>query len=165
MHIDYTTMVCSISCSISAIFIIGMIYMTNAMSKSDIIKKYQDQLPKELKATYESIVEERTRIYYTGYMIGFLLSLVLIVYATQIQQTKMSTGSMVCSTVAIAFLTNYFYYTLSPKKTYMLDHVKTPEQTKAWLEMYKGMQYYYHSGLAIGLAAVGIFTFAFRCKN
>jgi len=139
--------------------------MTNAMSKSDIIKTYQDQLPEELKTTYESIVEERTRIYYTGYIIGFLLSLVFILYTTRIQHAKMSTGSMVCSTVAIAFLTNYFYYILSPKKTYMLDHVKTPEQTKAWLEMYKGMQYYYRAGLAIGLAAVGIFTFAFRCKN
>jgi hypothetical protein len=139
--------------------------MTNAMSQSNIIKKYQDQLPEELNATYNAIVEERTRIYYTGYMIGFLLSLVFIAYTTQIQHAKMSTGSMVCSTVAISFLTNYFYYTLSPKKTHMLEHIKTPEQTKAWLEMYKGMQYYYHTGLAIGLAAVGIFTFAFRCKN
>lgn len=158
-------MVCSISCSISAVFIIGMIYMTNATSKSNIIKKYQEQLPKELVDIYESIVEERTRIYYTGYMLGFVLSLALIVYTTQIQQSKMSTSSMVCTTVAIAFLTNYFYYTLTPKTKYMLEHIKTPEQTKAWLAMYKGMQYYYHAGLAIGLVAVGIFAFAFRCNK
>jgi hypothetical protein len=158
-------MVCSISCSISAFFVIGMIYMTNAMSKSNIIKKYQEELPQELQNTYKSIADERTRIYYTGYMLGFLLSLVLIVYTTQIQQSKMSTASIVCTTVAIAFLTNYFYYILTPKTKYMLDHVKTPEQTKAWLAMYKGMQYYYHAGLAIGLAAVGMFAFAFRCNK
>lgn len=158
-------MVCSISCSISAVFIIGMIYMTNAMTKSKIIKKYEEDLPKELKSTYKSIVEERTRIYYTGYILGFLLSLILIVYTTQVQRTRMSTSSMVCTTMTLAFLTNYFYYILTPKTTHMLDHVTTPEQTKAWLAMYKGMQYYYHAGLAIGLVAVGIFAFAFRCTK
>ena len=158
-------MVCSISCSISAVFIIGMIYMTNAMTKSKIIKKYEEELPKELKSMYKSIVEERTRIYYTGYILGFLLSLILIVYITQVQRTRMSTSSMVCTTVALAFLTNYFYYILTPKTNHMLDHVTTPEQTKAWLAMYKGMQYYYHAGLAIGLVAVGIFAFAFRCTK
>jgi hypothetical protein len=158
-------MVCSISCSISAVFVIGMIYMTNAMSKSNIIKKYQEELPNELLDIYLSIVEERTRIYYTGYILGFLLSLILILYTTQVQHAKMSTSTMVCTTVAIAFLTNYFYYILTPKTNHMLDHVTTPEQTKAWLAMYKGMQYYYHTGLTIGLVAVGIFAFAFRCKN
>jgi len=158
-------MVCSISCSISAVFVIGMIYMTNAMSESNIIKKYQEELPNELLDIYLSIVEERTRIYYTGYILGFLLSLILILYTTQVQHAKMSTSTMVCTTVAIAFLTNYFYYILTPKTNHMLDHVTTPEQTKAWLAMYKGMQYYYHTGLTIGLVAVGIFAFAFRCKN
>ena len=44
----------------------------------------------------------------------------------------------------------------------MLDYIKTPEQTKAWLQMYRGMQVYYHSGLVLGIIAVGVFAFAFR---
>ena len=44
----------------------------------------------------------------------------------------------------------------------MLDYVKTPEETQAWLHMYRNMQVYYHSGLVLGIIAVGLFTFAFR---
>lgn len=154
-------MACRITCSISAIFIIGMIYMTNAMSNNDIIKKYQDQLPEELLSTYQDIVDERTRIYYMGYILGFVLATIVIFY--QSSRSKMSTSSMVCTAVAISFLTNYFFYILSPKSKHMLEHVKTEEQTKAWLEMYKGMQFHYHSGLAIGLVGIGIFAYSFRC--
>lgn len=154
-------MACRITCSISAIFIIGMIYMTNAMSNNDIIKKYQDQLPEELLSTYQDIVDERTRIYYMGYILGFVLATIVIFY--QSSRSKMSTSSMVCTAVAISFLTNYFYYILSPKSKHMLEHVKTEEQTKAWLEMYKGMQFHYHSGLVIGLVGIGIFAYSFRC--
>jgi len=156
-------MVCRTSCSISAVFVIGMIYMTNAMTNTELVKKYQDQLSEELQTKYKSIVEERTRIYYTGYILGFLLSALLILYNTQIRKSRISTTTMVCTTLAISFITSYFYYVLSPKKTHMLEHIKTEEQTIAWLEMYKGMQYHYHVGLLVGLVAVGIFAFAFRC--
>ena len=74
-----------------------------------------------------------------------------------------STMSMVCISTTSAFITNYFYYVLTPKKTYMLDHIDTPEQTKAWTKMYRNMQYHYHMGLFIGLIAVSIFAYAFRC--
>ena len=154
-------MACKITCSISAIFIIGMIYMTNAMSNNDIIQKYQDQLPEDLIATYQEIVVERTRIYYMGYILGFVLAAIVIFY--QSRRSKFSATSMVCTAVAISFLTNYFYYVLSPKSTHMLEHVKSEEQTIAWLEMYKGMQFHYHTSLAIGLVGVGVFAYAFRC--
>jgi hypothetical protein len=45
----------------------------------------------------------------------------------------------------------------------MLNHMQDPEETKAWLAMYRGMQVYYHTGLVLGLVAVGTFAFAFRC--
>jgi len=71
---------------------------------------------------------------------------------------------MVCLTVVVAFITNYFYYVLTPKKKWMLESVTTPEQTKAWLEMYRSMQIYYHGSLVVGLVSVGLITFAFRCE-
>jgi hypothetical protein len=45
----------------------------------------------------------------------------------------------------------------------MLNHIHSPEQTKAWLTMYREMQKYYHIGLVFGIIAVGLFAFAFRC--
>ena len=156
-------MACRISCAISVVFIIGMIYMTNAMSNNDTMKKYKKQLPAELQAIYKEIVDERTRIYYTGYGLGFLIAVLFILYNSLIMNKTFSTMSMVCISTTSAFITNYFYYVLTPKKTYMLDHIDTPEQTKAWTKMYRNMQYHYHMGLFIGLIAVSIFAYAFRC--
>jgi hypothetical protein len=45
----------------------------------------------------------------------------------------------------------------------MLEHINSPEQTKAWLEMYKAMQYYWHTGLFLGIIATMFLALAFRC--
>jgi hypothetical protein len=153
---------CGLSCAISAIFIIGMIYMNYQVDKSNIILKYKSKLPDELQRIYENITRERTEIYYQGYVLGFALSLLIILANFWTNHKMLSTTSLVCLVLATSFITNYFYYILSPKKNWMLDYIKTPEQTKAWLQMYRGMQVYYHSGLALGIIAVGVFAFAFR---
>ena len=155
---------CSITCIFSAVFVISMIFMTNAMSTSQTIQIYQKQLPPDLQQLYQQIREERTQIFYTGYIIGFVLALLIILYNTQIKRSKMGWTAMVCLTVSVAFITNYFYYVLTPKTKWMLDHIENPDQTKAWLQMYKNMQLYYHSSLALGIIAIGLFAFAFRCS-
>ena len=75
----------------------------------------------------------------------------------------MGTTSLVCIVISTSFVTNYFYYSLSRKSDWMLNHMGTPEEVKAWLQMYKEMQYNYHMGLVLGIIAVGILAFAFRC--
>ncbi len=154
---------CSITCVFSAVFIISMIFMTNSMSSNQTIQKYEKQLTPKLQQLYKDIKDERTRIFYTGYILGFILAVLIIFYNVQMKKTKMSWVSMVCLTVTVAFITNYFYYILTPKTKWMLDQIETPDQTKAWLHMYKSMQTYYHGGLAFGIVAKGLLAFAFRC--
>lgn len=155
---------CPITCIFSAVVVVGMFFMTKWMSVNDTAKNYKKQLPESLKKTYSEIVQDRTQIFYTGYLLGILFALVLIFYNVRIRKNRMKWPSMVCLTVAVAFITNYFYYILTPKKKWMLDSITTPEQTKAWLQMYKRMQMYYHGSLVIGLISVGLITFAFRCE-
>lgn len=155
---------CPITCIFSAVVVVGMFFMTKWMSVNDTAKNYEKQLPESLKKTYSEIVQDRTQIFYTGYLLGILFALVLIFYNVRIRKNRMKWPSMVCLTVAVAFITNYFYYILTPKKKWMLDSITTPEQTKAWLQMYKRMQMYYHGSLVIGLISVGLITFAFRCE-
>ena len=45
----------------------------------------------------------------------------------------------------------------------MLNHMGSQEEVKAWLQMYREMQYNYHAGLALGIVGVGVLAFAFRC--
>ena len=135
--------------------------MNYSVAKSKIILKYKAQLPENLQKVYEQITNERTTIYYQGYILGFMISLFVILGNVYSDHKLMSTPSMVCLVLATSFITNYFYYTLAPKKNWMLNYIKSPEQTKAWLLMYRGMQVYYHIGLVLGIIAVGIFAHAF----
>jgi uncharacterized membrane protein YkgB len=148
---------------ISAIFVIGMIYFYNMADKSVIVKHYKSSLSSDLQKRYEKITKERTNISYQGYALGFILSLGIIYYSLKIKHLKMNNASLVCTVVAAAFVTNYFYYMLSPKSDWMLNHMNNQEEVKAWLLMYREMQYNYHMGLVLGIIAVGVLAFAFRC--
>jgi len=156
-------MPCSATCMLAVALIIAMIYFQNATSKSKIVQEYKKQLPSNLQNLYEKIGNERMRLNYYGYSLGLVLSLIIIVYNYSLKRNKLTTTSLVCLVIVVSFFTNYFYYILSPKTTYMLDHINSPEQTKAWLAMYREMQYSYHFGMVIGIAAVGVLALAFRC--
>jgi len=156
-------MACTISCMISAIFVIGMIYFYNLTDKSEIVKHYKSSLSSDLQKRYEQITKERTNISYQGYILGVILSLIIIFYNLKIRRSSMNTSALVCTVVATAFVTNYFYYILSPKSDWMLNHITNKEEVKAWLLMYQEMQFNYHAGLVLGIIAVGILAFAFRC--
>jgi len=136
--------------------------MNYSIANSQIILKYKSQLPENLQKIYEQITNERLTIYYKGYVLGIILSIFIILGNVYLEHTMLSTTSMVCLVLATSFITNYFYYILSPKKNWMLNYITTPEQTKAWLEMYRKMQVYYHTGLVLGIIAIGIFAYAFR---
>ena len=157
-------MACAISCMISTVFIIGMIYFYNATAKSQVIQHYREKLPTGLKERYDKITYERMRISYYGYILGFILSLFIIFFNVNRRGKKLSDISVVCIVVATCFITNYFYYILSPKSDWMLDHMTNQEQVRIWLQMYRQMQVYYHGGLVLGIIAVGFFAFAFRCS-
>jgi len=145
---------------IAAVFLIGMIYFYNMTGKSEIVKNYMEKLPADLQKRYEMITAERKMISYKGYALGVVLSLGIIMYNMQFE--KMNTSGMVCLVIATAFLTNYFYYVLSPKSDWVLNHTKNQEQVKNWLKMYREMSYNYHAGIALGIIGVGVLAFAFR---
>lgn len=154
-------MVCSLTCSISFVFIVGMIYFYNATSKNATVIQYKQQLNPDQRRIYEHIAKERLDISMQGYVLGVVFSLLIIFFNYGRKQFKPS--SVVCLVLATSFLTNYFYYMLMPKSDWMLNHVESKHQTKAWLYMYRTMQYYYHAGLVLGILGLGVFSYAFRC--
>ena len=156
-------MPCSSTCLVATALIISMIYFQNATTKSKVVQTYKDQLPSNLQVRYEKITSERLRIYFYGYILGFILSFIIIMYNYSSKRNKLSNTSLICLVIVVSFFTNYFYYILSPKTDWMLNHINSPEQTKAWLIMYRTMQVNYHMGLVIGIAAGGVLAFAFRC--
>ena len=108
-------MPCLVTCGLAVAFLISMIYMYNATNRSQVLVQYEKQLPSNLQQLYKKIRDERQSISYYGYGLGFILSLIAIVY-NSVSLKKGSTISMVCLAVVITFLTHYFYYLLTPKQ-------------------------------------------------
>lgn len=155
--------ICSISCSISLIFIIGMIYMTLMTDKTTLINPFMDTLNKKQQSKYKELTKERATIYLTGFSLGFILSLGLILIKSFVQPKYIATLSglqMGCIVSSITFVTTYFYYILSRKSDYMIHYLETPEQKTAWLSIYKTMQFNYHFGLVLGIASVFLLGFS-----
>jgi hypothetical protein len=153
-----TKMPCLYSCSLAFVFILAMIYFHFMTMRSQVVQHYKQQLPSKLKTLYDRISRERMQISLEGYGLGFVLSAMLLYF----QRNKLSNTTLVCATVTITFITNYFYYLLHKKSDWMLNHINTAEQTRSWLQMYREMQFNYHAGFVFGIVAVGLFTYAYR---
>jgi hypothetical protein len=145
---------------ISAVFIIGMIYFYTMTGRSQVVQQYRSTLSPDLQKRYDNIAKERMTISYEGYGLGFLFSLAILYYHSKM---KMCTTALVCIVIAVASVTNYFYYMLHKKSDWMLYHLHEKRDVENWLVMYRTMSYHYHSGFALGIIAVALFAFAFRC--
>lgn len=105
-------------------------------------------LPDDLDKLYVKIASERRNHYLQGLMLGIVLSYVILnLVKTSNRFYKMSLF------FAVTLLTAVTYYSLMPKSDYMLNHLKTPEQNRAWLQVYKSMRKRYFLGFLLGVAA------------
>ena len=70
-------MVCGITCIIALVFLIANIYTILSCSNNKKLKKnFLNVLNEQQRITYENIINERKNIYYGGYIIGIVLSLI-----------------------------------------------------------------------------------------
>lgn len=104
----------------------------------------------ELDEIYGNIVIERRNQYIQGLLLGALIGyFVLMGVKITNRFHKMSLF------ITVMLMTGVIFYFLMPKSDYMLNHLKTEEQNKAWLEVYKTMKQRYFLGFVLGtLAAV-----------
>lgn len=156
-----TNMVCAISCAIAFIFIVANIYCCAFSHRSGgVIQEFTAKLSPENQQRYAAITRERQGIYFMGLFLGFVLAMILLVCCRKYFLRGGGgggRGGILCMVAAVAFSVNYFYYILSPKSDWMVLHLKSEEETNAWLTVYRTMQYNYHVGLVMGILAVVAF--------
>ena len=140
------------NCYVSAALGFGLLTasaltMTVTEEQHDVLRKV---LPDKLDEKYTEIITERRNHYLQGLSLGLVLSLVIL-YKSKINNYFYRVSLF----FSISLLTSVLYYFLMPKSDYMLNHLKTPEENKAWLEVYKTMKYRYFFGFLLGaLAAI-----------
>ena len=156
-------MICGTTCIIALVFLIANIYTILSCTNNKKTKQdFLDVLNEKQKTTYENIINERKNIYYIGYFLGIVLSLISYFISKKILKIRFNNISLVCFIGAITFVTNYLFYILYPKSDYMLLHLSDKEQITQWLKIYRKMQVKFHIGFVLGIIAVMIFCYSLR---
>ena len=156
-------MVCGTTCIIAIVFLIANIYVILSCSNNKKDKQnFMNVLNIKQRELYENIIKERKNIYYMGYCLGIILSVLGYFISKKIFKIRFNNVPLICFVGAITFVTNYLFYILYPKSDYMLLHLTDKKQIEEWLSIYKKMQYKFHMGFVIGIIAVMIFCYSFR---
>ncbi len=142
------------NCYISGIA--GLALLGASISTMSVNKQQQNVLKSvlsdDLDKKYESIVIERRNHYIMGLVLGMIISFIVVNKVKSSNYfTRLSLFTMITLVTAVIF------YMLMPKSDYMLNHLKTEQENKQWLQVYKTMQSRYFIGLVLGaLAAIPI---------
>lgn len=129
--------------------LIGLSLLGGSISTISINEKQHDYLrhafSDKLDKIYENIIIERRNQYIIGLIIGIIISFIIL------RNVKLfNYYTRITLFFAITIGTAILYYTIMPKSDYMLNHLKTPEENKKWLEVYKYMRKRYFIGALLG---------------
>ena len=134
-------------CMLAMVLLTGMISTMITSRTSPLFKEFMDTLDKKQKKIYKKVFLERLRLYLEGMILGLVCGLLVI------SELNCESCWKICGFVVVALIVNTMYYQLSPKSTYMIKHLNTPEQKEAWLNIYKQMKYRKILGMVLGFLA------------
>ena len=132
-------------CMLGAAFLGSSIVTMMACKQGKNFRKFRNLLSEEQLRIYDFIAKERLSIYIQGLILGLLLAMLVTFNSSLVGTNKL------CVFVVIALGINYLYYSIHPKKTYMLNHLTSTEQNTAWLGIYKEMKLRSMMGVLFGL--------------
>ena len=148
---------CNLLCLVAAGFFGSMLYvMLSHKSQKSSFNRFLETLTPEQNIIYNKIIRERTTIYIYGLVLGLLAGFTYISYIP----LRNTIG--ICAFVVIILGFLYLFYSLHPKTDYMLNHLITPEQNTAWLEIYREMKNRSHIGFVLGAVAFVLFGCALK---
>lgn len=149
------------SCVLGFGFLGASFWTSLAKEDSDKFNKFTSTLDDDQMAIYSKVKKERLSIYLVGLAIGTALAVGYLTF-----NPVKSLLATICIFMAIAWGFTYFYYTLMPKSTYMLEHLTDQEQVDAWVDIYRDMQVRYVGGFALGIVAYGLLCHGlFKCGD
>ena len=144
----------NLSCVIGFVFIFANL----AVSLNPHVKKENSEFLNTLtdlqKTMYQLVKKERMALFTHGTILGVILG-ILMLYLVR-KKSNLMKG---CCFMTTVFLTQYFYYTLSPKNYSMVEVLKGRDQLREWNDVYKTYQWNYHAGML--LAIIGYFLLGY----
>lgn len=140
------------NCYISSFLGFGLLGASvyTSLVPADEINQLKNMISGEAAEAYKNIANNRAKLYTQGLLLGVILAfLIQYLYRSSIKNVFYKTTLFMFITLGTAAS----YYTLMPKNDWMLNHLKTPEENKAWLNIYKTMKYRYITGFIFAAIA------------
>ena len=101
---------CSTSCFIAIIFLIANFYTMFMCMNNKEKQNFFNTLEPAQKKVYTKIINERKTIYYTGFAIGIVISIILLNLNIKfLKLIKSKREKNVCFVVATTFIINYLF--------------------------------------------------------
>jgi hypothetical protein len=144
---------CNIWTAVAVVFLVANIYVSVSADHGDLKDAFYSTISEDQIDKYETIVSERKRIYFGGYTLGLILSLMFLLGITHANKSSLFGWGIAGAVGGIVMLTNYFFYILYPKSDYMVLHLEDESQRRAWHDIYRYMQVRYHTGIVLGVLA------------
>lgn len=107
---------------------------------------FEESLDADQRVTWERVRRERLTIY----LVSLLVATVLVRSRASAVGVLRARWAQVAS---VFFLVSVFYM-VAPKRTYMVQHLRTDEQRALYIENYRHQQIKYYGSLALALTGV-----------
>ena len=102
---------CRTSCFIAVIFLIANLYTMFICMNSKEKQIFFNTLEPQQKKIYTKIINERKTIYYSGFAIGIVISIILLNLDIKfLKLNKSKREKNICFVVATTFIINYLFY-------------------------------------------------------
>jgi uncharacterized membrane protein YfcA len=126
------------------------------LTKNKNFIKLIESLDDDGRNAVNNIVKQRVLLYVKGSILGLIVAIVFLLWSNN----KFAKYTTICTFIVIMFVVQIGIYVLTPKKDYILKHLKTPAQAELWLNVYNEMKTRYHLGFFGGLIGYGILCYA-----
>jgi len=140
---------------LGVVFLIVMVIVIILTTRGNSDAAFVKTLDPIQNQIYESIKRERLRIFMRATVIGLIVGLSVVLATKKYMLTPLDRG---CIFLATTFAIQYSWYTLTPKKNYMVLHLNK-EQLQPWKRLTTYNRRLYNIGLLFGL--VGYFLLGY----
>lgn len=141
-------MVCIRNCVLSFILMGGILSTMLTSKNSKTYVNFNNLLNEEQKGKMKEIVKMRLKI--------FLISMIIGVFTGYVLTSMLSISNEVqrlCLFLTITLVVNTISYIVWPKGDYMIYHLDSVEQKKAWFDIYNEMKLKKIVGMTLGVVA------------
>ena len=140
-----------IVCMIGFVLLLTSLLFSIIKTDSSIFIEFEQMLNENQKMIYKEIIKQRSYIYISGSLVGFIVS-ILFYYHSKYKYK-------ICGSFALFYGIQLIYYKIYPKYPLMLYYLTDKKQVDKWADIYLFMKRRWNISLMLSFIGYIIFIF------